>query len=151
MIIDPNNKQALGDAIQEMIKIPKKIFTDGETFDRETGKLRCACGKKLLDASETRITITPYIRGYDRLCTDCIPLVKGMCGVMCMGCREIISYIAPGKDEDGFVREPNKIYHVKDCPQCNSERFKNKSAFSILAEKAVFLNKTKGIPFSKWL
>jgi len=150
MELSLHNKEHLANAIQYWVKKPVKIHTDLNSIDK-SGFTICSCGKKRIGPEEIQTLVTPFSRACDRTCDDCKKLVKGLCPIVCVGCKEVIAYLQPGKDEDGFIRERGKTYHVKDCPQCNPSRFsKTKDGSSILAEKAVFLNKTKNIPLTHW-
>jgi len=64
--------------------------------------------------------------------------VKGMCPIVCIQCREVVSWLAPGKDDDGFVREKGKLYHIKFCPQCEPEQFDGKEVVTELVEKQLW-------------
>lgn len=114
------------------------------------GLIRCSCGKKMLEPDEHKVLTTSFTKGVDRTCRECKKMLNDMCPILCCGCREIVAYLPPGIDEDGFVKLKNTIYHVRDCPSCNPTKYNNKNAYCILAEKAIFLKHTKGIPLSRW-
>lgn len=64
--------------------------------------------------------------------------VAGMCPVVCIRCREVVSWLAPGKDEEGFQREKGKLYHIQHCPKCDPEAFEGKEVATELIEKQLW-------------
>jgi hypothetical protein len=142
----------LGGAIKMIASLP--AAKAGSVVDTMSngGKLTCICDKKkLLDITDVETVCTPYVKGIDRTCVECRKDVKGLCKVLCAGCKEVIAFVAPGKDEDGFVRVPGAVYHVVDCPTCNPDRFSKKEVVTIFAEKASYMKRVKGISLDHWL
>lgn len=145
-----SKEEELKTAIEFLSSLPKKELAHPADHIYESGYLKCFCNKKQLKYGEHEHIQTPYVRGLSRVCDECKKEVKGMCPVMCVGCREIIAFLPPDKDDDGFERKPNYTYHVKHCPQCAPEKHKNRESCCILAEKAVFLKNTKNVPLNRW-
>jgi hypothetical protein len=57
----------------------------------------------------------------DLLCGDCRKEFKGFPRLVCLGCRELVAFIKPGKEPTGFVFEPGRHYHVVSCPKCDND------------------------------
>lgn len=136
--MEPNEK-ALAEAINVVNSLPKPKFETFEAAQESKGQAKCACKQKWISITEIRPVVTPLgIEGTDSTCAECLKTVKGMCPIFCAGCREVVSYLAPGKDPDGFERERGKIYHIRDCPKCNPDKFDvedGEAVETILVEK----------------
>ena len=76
---------------------------------------------------------TGYIQALDSVCTFCRKDVSNTCPIVCVGCKSVISRMAPHKDKSGFKFEANKVYHTDRCPSCSLD-----CKTSFLIEKAAY-------------
>jgi hypothetical protein len=136
-----DNKEQMATALQAMHALPPPKMEDADQALAAKGKLKCACGQKAIDFGEVTKFKTGICDVINRTCLDCKKDLRQaeMCPIVCVGCKEVIAYLAPGDDGDGFIRQKGHVYHVEDCPNCNPERFEGKTAGSTLLEKKVFL------------
>ena len=103
------------------------------------GEVTCPHSKKLYDASEIEILHDQIGPVRNLLHPSLRSDMQGMCPVVCIKCREVVAWIKPGRDSDGFVTEPDKLYHIHHCPQCEPEAFIGKEVATELIEKQLFL------------
>lgn len=104
----------------------------------EDGLIKCACDKKYISCSEARMFNTGYTVIADTHCHDCLKDYKGLCPIVCIACKKIVAWLAPGKDGDGFTRLKGRSYHIQKCPDCIPEDFTDKDAVTVLIEKQIY-------------
>lgn len=131
-------------AIQEFLKVARDLPLSerGQKNSDITirgGEVTCPHSGKLYDAAEIEV-LQDQVGSLKNLLHPSLRAdVKGMCPVACIKCREIVSWLAPGKDRDGFTLEAGKIYHIHHCPQCEPQAFAGKEVVTELIEKQLFL------------
>jgi len=134
-----NRDRAMAEAAGLLQSMGKPKF---ETFEQglaHNGEVRCACKKKIMPISDIRPVKSKFLDGTDSTCKECLKLIQGMCPVMCASCREVVAYLEPGKDPDGFKRLADEVYHIEDCAQCNPDKFEGKEVETILVEKKAYM------------
>lgn len=83
------------------------------------GTLRCACRKKVIGVDELTPCVSPVLGAVlDDICRECRKDTRQMALLVCVGCRQVVSRLAPHRDDSGFTFEPGGIYHVTACPVC---------------------------------
>jgi hypothetical protein len=106
----------------------------------QSGELiECPRSKVLYDSKEVETIqdqIGPVI---NRLHPKLRSEVKGMIPVVCIQCREVVSWVPPGKDKDGFETKAGDIVHIYCCPACEPEKFIGKEVETPFIEKQLFL------------
>lgn len=69
---------------------------------------------------------------------------RKLCRIVCVGCREVVAVLEPGKEKTGFVWKAGSCLHVAECPVCTPKRGKLRS--SQIVEKLVYFQKNN-IPY----
>lgn len=131
-------------AILEFMKIARDMPLSkrgAETSDVtiKGGEVTCPHSKRLYDAAEIEVLQDQVGSVRNLLHPSLRSNVKGMCPVVCIKCREVVSWLDPAKDNDGFVLDPKKLYHIHHCPQCEPKAFSGKEVVTELIEKQLFL------------
>jgi len=105
----------LGDVAR---RLPKPVLPPSPAA-LPPGMLRCACQKKLIGVDELTPCVSPVLGSVlDDICRDCRKDTQKMALLVCVGCRQVVSRLAPHRDASGFTFEPGGIYHVTACPVC---------------------------------
>lgn len=55
------------------------------------------------------------------VCDDCTKEYKGMSRIVCLGCKSLMGFYKPGKQQTGFIFERDRHYHILSCPRCDQE------------------------------
>jgi len=65
---------------------------------------------------------------------------RGLVPVACIKCRQVVSWLKPGRDRDGFqTRADGSILHIYCCPGCEPEKFHGREVETPLIEKQLFI------------
>ena len=106
--------------------------------DLTLGKaITCPYSGKVYAANEVEVLDNGHFKILNYLHPDLRRDLKGMCPIACIKCRDVVAWKAPGRDEEGFVMEPGKIYHIHYCPKCEPDKFKGETVTELI-EKQLF-------------
>ena len=99
------------DLLQELDK--------GRDFQKH---VMCVCGSLIKEASNIESCYSGVVNYPLVLCNDCRSHIVGLSRIICLKCKSFVSAHAPGRDNVGFVFEPNKCYHIATCPSCTPDK-----------------------------
>lgn len=113
----------------EMLEAMRK--SDADKSVKVTKYEPCLCGK-LLDVLQwerlwysgrlhNRIVIEHGINYTELLCDDCRKEFHEWPRIVCLGCRSLMGFYKPGKQQTGFEFEKRRHYHIASCPKCKPE------------------------------
>jgi hypothetical protein len=108
---------------------------------RDGDAITCPSSGRVYDAQEVERLNNGYFEILNTIHPDLRKDLKGLAKVACVQCREVVAFLSPGKDKDGFVIEPEKIYHIHYCPRCEPDKFRveGQAVVTELIEKTIFL------------
>lgn len=121
------NQNKMREALDILRRKPVKEFDPyAQVVD---GRVKCLCGKKFIGPEElsvirTSVSVPPMtvdVEAANTCCLECRHELEGQCPVVCMKCRQLIAYMKPGREANGFTRVKGKVYHAFRCPFCDEE------------------------------
>jgi hypothetical protein len=142
--MDSDNVRHYGEALRIMRERDAEVGTVAVPKRRKCP----GCGVYFDIPDFSRIGYTGAVAGaLDVVCKSCA-LVHGktlakLCRIVCVGCREVVHIMEPGKERCGFVWEPGACYHVTECPVCSKTQALKKSPVVEL----ILFYKTNKIPY----
>ena len=95
--------------------------------------VRCACGKKWIPFEDVRMFNTGVCTATDSICKECRNDVAKHAMIVCCKCQAVVARVPPQHCPGGFRYEPNRCYHIVECPNCNPD-----VEVSAIIEKKIF-------------
>lgn len=99
----------------------------------------CPVSDKLYESSEVEVLQDQIGPVHNLLHPSLRASVRGLIPVVCIRCREVVGWLEPGRDRDGFVLQKGVPVHIHCCPKCEPEKFAGKEVAAPLIEKQLFL------------
>lgn len=100
----------------------------------------CLCGKMLKSDEHVKRWYSGVVNYDDILCQDCRALYGDMARIVCIGCKRLQGFFAPGRESTGFQFERRKHYHIVKCLNCDPAA----SATSVIEHE--HFCRSRGIP-----
>jgi len=113
--------KAFAPMVDAVAGMPKPKRKPWEPESCPPGHVPCGRCGKWIPAEWVRYHQTGVCTASDSLCPECLSLVPNHALIVCCGCRAVVGRVAPEKFPDGFSYEPRKVYHIRDCPNCNCD------------------------------
>ncbi len=135
----PENVQQL---LRELFKLLKDTPLSKRAQELRDGTLvTCPVSGKVYEAAEVQRLNNGYFEILNTIHPEMRKDFRDLCPVACIQCREVVAFLSPGTDKDGFTVEKGKIYHIHYCPKCEPEKFKvpDQAVVTELIEKSIFL------------
>lgn len=122
-----DNNDSFGKLTPEMLELLR------QAADLKSNPIRpCLCGRMLRYSEYARKRYSGILKqsgeiaeagvNYtDLLCADCRRQFDGYPRIVCLGCRELMGFMAPGRQATGFEFVRHRHYHIASCPRCSPQ------------------------------
>ena len=132
--MNTDDKNNLQNFIEQLDKLPEP----GSQTDDASTFVTCACGQKLIPRTEVKQFTSAVGVIEDKICDSCFEQVPEFCPIVCSNCAVVVARLEPGENKRKFKLEPKKVYHIRDCPVCNPQKYQNAVVESRLIEEELY-------------